>query len=74
MAGSRPRRLDVCVLAALALWAADTRALAYVDPGSGGLLWQVIIAAVVGTVFYFRRPLGRLFTRTRRQDPPADNG
>lgn len=74
MAGSRPRRLDVCVLAALALWALDTRALAYVDPGSGGLQWQAVIAAVIGTVFYFRRPLGRFFSRTRRQDPPADNG
>ena len=30
-------------------------ALAYIDPGSGSILLQFLIATVVGTVFYFRR-------------------
>lgn len=29
--------------------------LAYTDPGSGAMLWQVMSAAVVGGLFYFRR-------------------
>lgn len=28
---------------------------AYVDPGSGQLLWQMLVAAGVGTLFYFKR-------------------
>ena len=75
MASSRPfRRRDVVVVALLALWGAEAPALAYVDPGSGTMLWQVVLAGIVGALFYFRSFLGRLFSRSRRQDPPADNG
>ncbi len=75
MTGSTaPRRFDVVVLAALIVWAADTRVDAYIDPGSGALVWQAIMAAVVGAGFYFRRFFGRFFSRDRRQDPPADSG
>jgi hypothetical protein len=68
------RRLDVWVLAALAVWAAEARVLAYIDPGSGALIWQAIVAGFVGAGFYFRRYFGRFFSRNRRQDPPADHG
>lgn len=75
MLGSTPsRRLDVLVLGALAVWGAETRVLAYIDPGSGALIWQAIVAGFVGAGFYFRRYFGRFFSRNRRQDPPADNG
>ena len=75
MSISRPsRRLDVWVLAVLAVWAAEARVLAYIDPGSGALIWQAIVAGFVGAGFYFRRYFGRFFSRNRRQDPPADNG
>ncbi len=39
---------------------------AYIDPMSGAILLQLLIAAVVGTGLFFRRAiwrLGRLFTR-----------
>jgi len=73
--GCRPsRRGDVLVLALLALGGAEAPVFAYVDPGSGPLLWQALIAGIVGALFYFRSSLARLFSRTRRQDPPADNG
>jgi hypothetical protein len=68
------RRFDVLVLVALAIWGAETRVLAYIDPGSGALIWQAIVAGFVGAGFYFRRYFGRFFSRNRRQDPPADNG
>jgi hypothetical protein len=75
MAGSNlSKRLDMFVLAALAVWGAETRVLAYIDPGSGALIWQAIVAGFVGAGFYFRRYFGRFFSRNRRQDPPADNG
>ncbi len=75
MSGStHARRLHVSVLAALAVWGAETQVLAYIDPGSGALLWQAIVAGFIGAGFYFRRFLGRFFSRDRRQDPPSDNG
>jgi hypothetical protein len=74
MTGTRPlRRLDVLVLAALAIWGAETRLQAYIDPGSGALIWQAIVAGFVGAAFYFRRFFGRFFSRDRREDPPADS-
>ena len=33
----------------------EGRAHAYVDPGTGSMLWQVLFAAGVGTLFYVRR-------------------
>ena len=68
------RRLDVPVLVALAIWAAEPRLSAYIDPGSGALIWQALVAGFVGAAFYFRRFFSRLFSRDRREDPPADNG
>ena len=35
------------------LWVA--RAEAYVDPGTGALLWQLLLATFVGLTFYLRR-------------------
>ncbi len=32
-----------------------TPILAYIDPGSGALLWQSLTAALVGSMFYLRR-------------------
>lgn len=29
--------------------------LAYVDPGSGLLIWQALVAAFLGALFYFKR-------------------
>jgi hypothetical protein len=49
--------------------------LAYIDPGIGTLLWQTIIAAFVGFLFYLkktRRWIVRLFRKMfgRGQKPP----
>ena len=32
--------------------------LAYVDPGSGMLAWQLIVAGFVGLLFYLKKILG----------------
>ncbi|HTD87467.1 MAG TPA: hypothetical protein VK850_12890 [Candidatus Binatia bacterium] len=29
--------------------------LLYVDPGSGLMVWQIIVAAMVGTLFYLKK-------------------
>lgn len=66
----KSRRLDTPVLVALLLMGADNGVHAYIDPGSGALIWQAIVAGFVGAAFYFRRFFSRLFSRDR-QDPPA---
>jgi hypothetical protein len=42
----------------------ERQAHAYVDPGSSLLLFQSLSAAVSGALFYFRRRIKNLFTRS----------
>ena len=44
--------------------------LAYIDPGTGSMLLQVIIAGTVGLVAYFRKFIFGIF-RKRQDTPPA---
>jgi hypothetical protein len=37
--------------------------LAYIDPGSGMLIWQSITASMIGAGFYFRRFLMKVLRR-----------
>jgi hypothetical protein len=51
--------------------------LAYIDPGSGSLLLQAILAAALSVPFFFRRTIGDAVRRLRgisRRDvaPDAD--
>jgi len=51
------KRLRVPV-AALALWmslALERQAHAYIDPGAGAFMWQMILSSLVGSLFVIRR-------------------
>jgi hypothetical protein len=51
--------------------------LAYIDPGSGSLIIQAAIAAVVAIPFFFRTQIARLARAVRRADdgePAARRG
>lgn len=57
----------------------EDRAYAYIDPGTGSMLWQFLFAAGVGSLFYLRKAIvwvGRLRGRKKPHDthPPADTG
>jgi hypothetical protein len=39
--------------------------LAYIDPGSGSLILQAILAAIISVPFFFRRTIGDLIHRLR---------
>lgn len=43
-------------------------ALAYIDPGSGSLIIQGLIASVVAVTFFFRSQIARVFQLGRRQE------
>jgi len=49
----------------------ERQAHAYVDPGSGLLIFQGISAVFSGTLFYFRRRLKNLFIRTPKGIPQS---
>jgi hypothetical protein len=49
-----PRPVSLLPLLALLL-ATPKPAQAYVDPGTGAMLWQLTAAAVIGSLFYVRR-------------------
>jgi hypothetical protein len=62
------RRLRLALLTSTLLVAlgcsCERQAHAYVDPGSSLLLFQSLSAMVSGALFYFRRRLKSLFTRS----------
>lgn len=51
------------------------RPLAYIDPGTGGIILQLIIAGLVGTAVFFRQAIVRFFSLFSRKnsDKPAAN-
>ncbi|MGH9581280.1 MAG: hypothetical protein ACRD2R_09805 [Terriglobales bacterium] len=55
------RTLGTALAVALAFLLLPARAHAYTDPGSGMLIWQALMAALVGAGFYFRKFLIRFF-------------
>jgi hypothetical protein len=66
------KRFAITLMLLLALsFAFERQAHAYVDPGSGLLLFQGISAAISGALFYFRRRIRNLFVRTQEK-PEAD--
>ena len=62
--GGRYWVLASTVLGLLALLlATPSRALGYVDPGSGTFIYQAVYAAFLGGVFYFRKFLRGFFKK-----------
>ena len=50
--------------------------LLYIDPGSGSLLIQALLAALLAIPFLFRRTIGNAWHRLRgggKTDPPDDS-
>ncbi len=47
--------------------------LAYIDPGSGSLIIQAVIATVVAVPFFFRQQIGRFVRAVRRGDDERRN-
>jgi len=51
------KQFAICVLVLLM---AERQAHAYADPGSGALLWQLLVGGAVAGMFYIRRLWGWL--------------
>ena len=46
--------------------------LAYIDPGSGSLIIQAVIAGIVAVPFFFRQQISRFVHAMRRGDSTPD--
>lgn len=55
----------------IVLLATEREAYAYIDPGSGAFIWQTLVVAGLGAVFYFRGILQRAISwiRGTKQKP-----
>lgn len=62
-----PRLSRNLLAAAAALVLFERTAAGYVDPGAGTLAWQMVVALLVGGVFYLRRAVDWLKGKDRRQ-------
>lgn len=51
----------------LLLLAAERDLAAYADPGTGALLWQVLVAGVIGVLYYIRK-IAKFFRGKDRND------
>ncbi len=40
---------------------------AYIDPGTGSLLWQSLTAAFIGGLFYVRRFFAKFLSRKQKE-------
>jgi hypothetical protein len=58
----------------LLLIATEKTADAYTDPGSGALMWQVLVAAFVGAAFYWRKLLSWFSGRKKGKDGERQSG
>jgi hypothetical protein len=61
------------IVAVLLLFA--TPAYAYIDPGTGSLIVQMLLAALVGSMFYLRTIIRKIkaFFGSPPQDSPPDD-
>jgi len=46
--------------------------VAYIDPGSGSMIFQVLLAAVLAVPFFLRDRIGRAVDRIRGRRSPAE--
>ena len=71
---NRTTRLDGLLTLLLLFFLFEQPVYAYVDPGAGSLLWQIVVAGFVGVLFYVRRLLGSLLSASvaRFEIQPVD--
>jgi hypothetical protein len=63
--------LQLTIACFLLSFATERPLRAYVDPGSGSLIWQTLVASLVGAIFYFRNFVSRLLPRRGARKPLA---
>ena len=68
--------IRIAAVAAVAAFLTPVAALAYIDPGTGSYVIQLVIAAFVGVVFSVRvfwKRIARLFKKGEPEAPKSDD-
>jgi hypothetical protein len=69
-------RFHVVSMVFLFVLATPRMAHAYVDPGSGAMIWQLAVAGILGMFFYVRRITGwvrgKFGATPKQKDPVAE--
>jgi hypothetical protein len=68
------RMVFIAIIATMSFLALPLRAQGYVDPGAGAMLWQILAAAFVGAVFFFRRFILGRFRGGKPPQPGSGTG
>jgi hypothetical protein len=55
-------------LVAILMVATERSAAAYIDPGTGAVIWQSLCAGFVGLIFFFRKHTFKLFSNRREKE------
>ena len=59
-------RISAAIIALISIFTlVPEDAHAYTDPGTGFMLWQLLVSAFVGLLFYFRKFISLIFRRDR---------
>lgn len=60
--GEKMKRVSFLLMSILFIDAIPmvSTAYAYTDPGSGILIWQMLVSALVGGLYYFRKAIANL--------------
>jgi hypothetical protein len=63
----------VLFVLALLSFGTEQQLSAYIDPGTGTVVWQLLMASAVGALFYMRKlnPLKWFRGSKKKQDQPA---
>ena len=43
-------------------------AYSYIDPGTGSMIWQLLVSAFIGMSFYFRKAIAGVFSKFKKSD------
>lgn len=60
--------VKILVLCSAVLIATAQPAYCYIDPGSGSMIWQLLVSAFIGMAFYFRKFITGVFSKFKRSN------
>lgn len=68
--------VKLSILCSAVIIATAQPAYCYIDPGSGSMIWQLLLSAFIGMAFYFRKFITGVFSRFKKSngDPEMSHG
>jgi hypothetical protein len=58
--------VKLTILCSAVLIATAQPAYSYIDPGTGSMIWQLIVSAFIGMSFYFRKSISGILSKLKK--------